>query len=156
MSTVDAHDIHAAIQEVANQGRIVRGLTRHGNHDANRAIGGGFAERFNRVLFKQGRARIEFGEGLLDRTSVPVLVCKFVKQGHERVERGDHMGFQAAKRTERDAAEVLLQFADVVPAQAQIMDEISRALTVAQRHVIEFLAKMLFRFQHLKPNGLES
>jgi hypothetical protein len=39
--------------------------------------------------------------------------------------------------------------------QAHIVDEISRALKVAQIHVVEFLAKMLLCLQHLKPNGLE-
>src|SRR5215471_10644641 len=56
--------------------------------------------------------------------------CQFMKQSHDRIECGYHMGFQAAKRTERQPAEVLLQFADIVPAQAQIVDEISRALKV--------------------------
>ena len=65
------------------------------------------------------------------------------------------MGFQTAKRTERKPPKVFLQFANVMPTQAHIMSEISRALKVSQMHVIKFLAKMLLRLQHLKPDGLE-
>jgi hypothetical protein len=35
------------------------------------------------------------------------------------------------------------------------VDEISGALNITQMHMIELLAKMLLRLQHLKPNGLE-
>jgi hypothetical protein len=65
------------------------------------------------------------------------------------------MGFQAAKRTEGEPTKVLLQLAKIMSTQAHIVDEISRALKVAQIHVVEFLAKMLLCLQHLKPNGLE-
>ena len=78
-------------------------------------------------------------------TEASPSVCEFVKERHESVEGGHHMGFQAAERTEREPAKVLLQFADVVSAQAHIMDEVSRALKVARIDVIKFLPKMLFR-----------
>ncbi len=65
------------------------------------------------------------------------------------------MGFQPAKRTERKPAKVLLQFSNVVPSQAYIVDEISRALKVTQIHPIKLLAKMLLCLQHLNPNRLE-
>src|SRR5262245_18931355 len=67
-----------------------------------------------------------------------IFACNFVKQRQESIERSHHMGFQPAKRTKRQSAEVLLQFADVVPAQAHIVDEISRALKVVRINVIKF------------------
>jgi hypothetical protein len=156
VSAVYAHDIHTATQKTANKIRIVSGIPRHSYHNANVAIGGRLAECFNRIFLKQKRARIVFGEGLLDRAPVPIFASKLVKQIQESVERGDHMGFQAPKRCERQPAEVFLQFADVMPAQAQIVDEISRALKVTRIDMIEFLPKVLLRLQYLKPNGLES
>ena len=65
------------------------------------------------------------------------------------------MGFQAAKRTEGKPTKILLQFTNVVPTQAHIVDEISRTLKITQIHPVKLLAKMLLRLQHLKPNGLE-
>ena len=78
-----------------------------------------------------------------------------MKQGQKRVQGGYDVGFQSAKGTERKPAKVLLQFSNVVPSQAYIVDEISRTLKVTQIHPIKLLAKMLLCLQHLRPNGLE-
>ena len=92
----------------------------------------------------------------LDRTSVRLFACKFVKQGQKGVERSERVGFQAAKGTECERDKVFLQFANVAPTKADIMGEISCAFEVPQIHVIQFLAKMLLRLQHLEPDGLEA
>jgi len=65
------------------------------------------------------------------------------------------MRFQSTQRTERQPAQILLQFANIVPAQAYIMDEISRALKIGWIDLVKFLAKMLLCLQHLTPDWLE-
>jgi hypothetical protein len=92
---------------------------------------GASPKRLNGVLLQQCRARIEFGKGILYRTSLPIFARNFVQQRQQSVNRCYHMGFQAAKRTDRQSAQVLLQFANVVSTQADIVDQVSCALEVA-------------------------
>ena len=48
-----------------------------------------------------------------------------------------------------------MQFTNVLPSQANVVDEIPRTLKVTQIHPIKLRSKVLLRLQYLKPNELE-
>jgi hypothetical protein len=39
MGTIDAHTVHALLEQVMDEQVLVRGLARHGDHDADSALG---------------------------------------------------------------------------------------------------------------------
>src|SRR5664279_2216172 len=55
------------------------------------------------------------------------------------------MGFHAPERTEAEAGQFFLQFADIVPADREIVDEVVGALTHRWCRGIEFGGEFLLR-----------
>jgi hypothetical protein len=88
--------------------------------------------------------------------SEPMFTREFVERGKNRVERCERMRFQAPKRTKSEPAKIMLQFAQVVRAQAQIMGKISCAFKMTQMNVIQFAAKMLLRLRNIQPDRLDT
>jgi hypothetical protein len=152
---VHAHDIHSAKQKVASDGGIVGGFAGRGDHDTNFSVDRGLTKRISRIFIQQDRALIKIGEGFFDGTSKPGFIRELVERGKNRVERCERVRFQAPKGTKSEPAEIMLQIAQIVPPQAQIVGKISCAVKMTQVDVIQFPAKMVLRLRNIQADRLE-
>ncbi len=64
-----------------------------------------------------------------------------MERGKNRVERCERVRFQAPKGTKSEPAKIMLQIAQIVPPQAQIVGKISCAFKMTQVDVIQFPRK---------------
>ena len=99
---------------------------------------------------------IKIGEGFFDGTSKPGFIRELVERGKNRVERCERVRFQAPKGAKSEPAEIMLQIAQIVPPQAQIVGKISCAFKMTQVDVIQFPAKMVLRLRNIQADRLEA
>ncbi len=97
MCAVNPHAIHTLLQQIMNQGVIIRGLTGHGNHVADIPAGVVLSEQRIGMLFKQ---LLPFGKVEAGRFFRKCLCVTFqvMQQIQDFFERGECMRFGSAKR----------------------------------------------------------
>jgi hypothetical protein len=88
MGTIDAHTIHALLEQVMNEHVIVRSLARHGDHDSDPALGGCGAQQGFGVFGKQPAPTCKIENGCLRRWWLPGSLCQAMQDFQNRVYRG--------------------------------------------------------------------
>ena len=156
MSAIHSHNVHPALQEIADYCRIGGGFAWHGDHDADFAIVRRLAERFVRVSFQQISTPVEIVESLFERAPGPLFSGEAVEHVQNCVKGREGVRFQSAERTKAEPAKIVLKITQIVPAQTQVVDKISRAFEVTQMDVIQLAGKMLLCLQHIETDGQKS
>jgi hypothetical protein len=132
VGAVDAHDIHAGGQQAGDQARVVGRRRRHGHHDPRGTLAGRRAEQFARVLGEPHRAAGRVHRRLPRRFGFAVP-GQARQRGQHRFEVGERIGLAAAQPAQAEQPEFLLRLAQVDLAQAQVMQQVARA--VAKRRM---------------------
>ena len=133
VGAVDAHDLHAGLHQVADQHRLLGGLARHRHHDARPAAAARGTEDGVGVLGEQGIAGIEHDRRRPRDLVGDRLMAEREEHLEDRLQRCHDVRFHAAQRAQPQLAELVLQFAHVVPADGEVVDQVVGALAHRRR-----------------------
>ncbi len=124
---IDAHAVHPGLDKLANGLVIRRCLGTHGYHDSNGAPGRRRPEERFGMFFKQlGSCRHADSRSprARNRCVRSKQLCQHMVYGLNRVE---NVAFGAAERGEAQPRKLRLQFANIVPAERQVVSQVSGA-----------------------------
>ena len=133
---VDAHAVHALLDELRHQRVVVGGLAGHGHHDRDAATVGTRPQRRFGVRIEQA---LSFGEidGVITRRFVGVRdPGKPPERVEHRVDRRQHVGLGAPERREACGGQLMLERAQVAAAQRQVMQQVASARAMVGMHVL--------------------
>ncbi len=125
---VDAHDLHAGLDEVADQRRLVGRLARHRHHDPGRPATARRPEDRVRVRREQRVTAAERDRWRCANFGRNRLLTKRAERLLHRLQRGHHVRLHAAQRAQAESGKLALQLADVEAADGEIVDEVVGAL----------------------------
>ncbi len=127
---VDSHQVHPCAQQVFDQALIVGGCAGHRHHDAYRAVGRDGPQEASRVVTQQEPAGPEI-DGWWRRVAGG-HVRQHLQVADDRVEGRKSVRLEDAQRGEPQRVQVMLQLADVALANAQVVQEVARAVGVSR------------------------
>jgi hypothetical protein len=137
VSAIDPHAIHALAEEVADEGVVMRGLARHGDHDADAAAMDGRAEEVVRMFGEESLTVFEEDGGVMERARVPGDAREVMQGLEDGIDGGEDVGFGAAERREAEGCEAVLEWSQVVAAEGQVVQEIASTFLEAGMNGIE-------------------
>ena len=152
VGAVDAHAVHAAGEQGADEGRVVGGLGRQGDHDADGAAPGAGTEERGGVLVGAAEALVE-----VDRV-VPVAVGpggKPSEDAEDGFDGGEGVGFGAAEGGESEGGEAALEVAIVAAAEGEVLHEVVGAAPVERMDRFDRRGGAGVERQHLLADRLE-
>ena len=127
MGAIDAHAVHALLEQVMNEQVIVRGLARHGDHDADPAPAGCRTQQGFGVFGEQPLPACEIESGSLRRWRLPGALCQAVQDFQNRVDRGQDVRLSSPERGQPHFGQPELQWTEVASTEGQIMQEVPGA-----------------------------
>ena len=132
VGAIDAHAVHAALQELADEGVVAGRLTGHRDHDPDRPARGRRTEQRGGV---PGQQLGTFG--VVGNTTEPADALGLLAQGVERTEHrfdgAAGMRFEAAERRQPVLGEHRLERPQIGPAQRQVVHQIACAAALRRR-----------------------
>ena len=143
VGAVDAHDLHAGLDEIADQRRLVGGFARHRHHDPGRpATPCGSEDRIGMrrqqfVTAAEGDRRRcrNFGRNRLLTERAERLL--------HRLQRSHHVRLHAPERAQAESGKLALQLADVEAADRKIVNEVVGARAHRGRRGVELDGELL-------------
>jgi hypothetical protein len=153
MGAIDAHHVHSGEQQIMHQPRIRCRLAGHGDHDAHEAVGGLRPEQRSRVIPQQQRTGMEIDRGFGRGTKAPA--GELLQDRHHRVEARHGVRLEYAERRQAQGTEILLQAADVVLADAEVMEEVAGASAMARFDLPQFRCVRLLKLAGAVAQGAE-
>jgi hypothetical protein len=141
--TIDPHDLHAGLDQAADDAGVVGRLARHRHHDPRAPPRARGTEDPVGVLGQECVTGVE-----LDRRGCRHVRRhrpreKFVEDLLDRMQGRHDMRFHAAQRTEAQSRQVILQHAHVVAAHREVVNEVAGTIAHRRRDGIELGGELL-------------
>ena len=135
MRAVDAHTVHAVLEQVLDQAVVIGGFAGHCDHDRHAAISGpkqGFS-----MNMQQSLPCFEIDMILVGLVRVPTASDRLVENRKHGVNRRQDVRFCAPEGREACRRQPYLQRPPVVAAEPDVMQQVHRALALSHVDLIE-------------------
>jgi hypothetical protein len=137
MGTIDAHAVHALLEQVMNEEVIIRSLTRHGDHDPDLAPRGHGPQQGVRVFGEQPLTVGEIDDRSLLRRRLPGAMHQTVQNSQNRIDRGQDMRLGAPEGGKPHGCQPELQRAEVAATEGKVMQEVPGTVAVVRVNLIK-------------------